>query len=86
MLVKELVNKVKSELKSLFSERELENHLAILMDFYLGYSRSQIVINQQVEVGAEQLAKVLQAVEELKLHKPIDYITHKKYSHGLYNR
>ncbi|KAA3648977.1 MAG: peptide chain release factor N(5)-glutamine methyltransferase [Bacteroidetes bacterium] len=82
MLVKELVNKVKSELKSLFSERELENHLAILMDFYLGYSRSQIVINQQVEVGAEQLAKVLQAVEELKLHKPIDYITHENIFYG----
>lgn len=82
MQIKALIEQVKTELKSIFSDRELESHVMILMEFYLGYSRSQVVINQLEEVGEDTVVRIFSAVEQLKQNKPIDYITQENIFYG----
>lgn len=82
MLLKELINTIKSELKLVLEERELENHVVILIEHYLGYTRSQLIINQHEEVPEKQVVQILSAVKELKQNKPIDYITQENIFYG----
>lgn len=82
MLVKDLIEHIKEQLKSILTERELNNHITILMDFYLGYSRAQLHINQNEDIEGEKLMRLLSAIEQLKHKKPIDYITQENIFYG----
>jgi len=72
----------REEFKNQFSENELTNHLSILYDFYLNYSRAQVVLNAKEIIGAEMLTKLNAAMAELKRHKPIDYIINQSVFYG----
>lgn len=72
----------KKELHSLFQENELRNHIVILYDFYLGLDRAQTVLNANLEVNNQQAFQLISALEELKNHKPIDYIINQSIFYG----
>lgn len=72
----------KEKFKDQFNENELNNHLSILYDFYLNYSRAQVVLNAQEIIDTEVLKKLDCAVVELKKHKPIDYIINQNIFYG----
>tara|TARA_B110000046_G_scaffold25332_1_gene24763 strand:- start:24852 stop:25694 length:843 start_codon:yes stop_codon:yes gene_type:complete len=72
----------KKEFKDQFNENELNNHLAILYDFYLGYGRAQVVLNSSELIEVEELKKFNKAIAEIKTHKPIDYIINQSVFYG----
>ncbi|MDA9312438.1 peptide chain release factor N(5)-glutamine methyltransferase [Vicingaceae bacterium] len=72
----------KKEFKDQFNENELNNHLAILYDFYLGYGRAQVVLNSSELIEVEELKKLNKAIAEIKTHKPIDYIINQSVFYG----
>ncbi|MFT6165350.1 MAG: release factor glutamine methyltransferase [Vicingaceae bacterium] len=82
MTIAEFSNNFKEEFKDQFNENELNNHLAILYDFYLGYGRAQVVLNAGEQLEVELLKKLNHAISELKEHKPIDYIINQSVFYG----
>ena len=82
MTIAEFSKNFKEEFNDQFNENELNNHLAILYDFYLGYGRVQVVLNAGEQLEIELLKKLNHAIFELKKHKPIDYIINQSVFYG----
>ena len=82
MTIAEFSNHFKSDFQNQFNESELKNHLSILLDFYLGYNRAQVIMNAQESIAEEKLIQLSAAIEELKLNKPIDYIINQSIFFG----
>lgn len=82
MTIAEFSNQFKSDFQNQFNESELKNHLSILLDFYLGYNRAQVIMNAQELIAKEKLIQLSAAIEELKLNKPIDYIINQSIFYG----
>ncbi|MEQ8909155.1 MAG: peptide chain release factor N(5)-glutamine methyltransferase [Vicingaceae bacterium] len=74
MKVVEFVNGLRKELLELQEKAEVEAHVRILLEYYLGYNRAQIQLNGQETIKPEKLAKLQAAVEQLKSKRPLDYI------------
>lgn len=74
MTLAEHSNYLNGELSHLFTERELNQHLAILYDHYLGLSRTSQLLAKDRLLTNEELDKLEKAKAELLQHKPIDYI------------
>ncbi len=55
-------------------ERERDDHLRILFEYYLSYKRVDLVLNSNKEVDSSLVDSILSAIEQLKTKKPIDYI------------
>lgn len=74
MNVKELVDYLRLELNKCKEKDESEAHLRILMDHYMGLNRAQIQLNGNQLVGDDKRKVIFEALEQLKLNRPLDYI------------
>jgi len=63
-----------STLRSLFDEREAQNHFALILDQVLGLNRAQAILENDKEIEESKVQAVDQLLSELKKYKPIDYI------------
>lgn len=70
----ELVQSLKKELQQFLEGRDIENHLRILLDHYLGVNRVDQLLKANEEVAGEKIKSINKAVEDLKTGKPIDYV------------
>jgi|SRR5690554_716185 len=68
------VKQLKGELEQFLEGREIENHLRILLDYYLDIDRANQTLRAKEEVPEEKMKAMMGAVDELKTGKPIDYI------------
>ena len=82
MTLAEFSNHFKLELQKLFSESELNNHLAILFDFYLNYNRAQVVLNANEQIKLEKIKLLQLVIKDFKNNKPIDYIINQSVFYG----
>ena len=82
MTLAEFSTKFRKDFKNQFNENELNNHLAILFDFYLGFSRAQVVLNAENLLEEQVLDRLNLAIAELREHKPIDYIINQSVFYG----
>lgn len=82
MTIADFSKNFKEEFKNQFNENERNNHIAILYEYYLGYSRVDVVLNAKELIGAELLGKLNHAIDELKKHRPIDYIINQSVFYG----
>lgn len=74
MTLAEHSNYLNGELSHLFTERELNQHLTILYDHYLGLSRTSQLLAKDRLLTDEELDQLEKAKTELLQQKPIDYI------------
>ncbi len=74
MLLGAHVQKLKKELEEILEGREAENHLRILLEYYLGLDRVDQVLRAKEKVAEDKIEKIQEAVDFLKVGKPIDYI------------
>ncbi len=72
----------KKELESKYSSREIEQFHPILMDYYLGYNRADLVLRNQESINELGLHKLQLALEKLKENMPIDYILNQSIFFG----
>lgn len=73
---------LKEELQEQFSERELQNHIALLYEHFLNLNRSQTILSQQRDLSAEELKQLNEALIKIKAHQPIDYILGESLFYG----
>lgn len=63
-----------SELSESFSEREVLNQFAIVLEKILNLNRAQALLAKDRQLDAEELKKLDQLLFQLKKNKPLDYI------------
>ena len=82
MLLSELINQIKSELSVQFEPRELENHIYILIEHFLGINKAMAFLEADKEIDPESESKIIAAIAELKLNRPLDYILNTSVFYG----
>ncbi len=82
MRVREYIHTFKNKLSVQYSSREIEQLLFLLFDHYLGFSRADMQLQREKEVGKEEATLLQQALRELQAGRPIDYILQKTYFFG----
>lgn len=75
MILKDLVQNIKSEWQLELLSREIEN----LLCFYLKLSWSELQLNSNRNVSGSEKMKILEALEKLKMGTPLAYITGEQY-------
>lgn len=65
------------QLKEIFSIAECDDLLKRLMFFYFGWESIKIGLEPHYQLSEEEKKKLLNSLEELKTHKPLQYILEK---------
>jgi release factor glutamine methyltransferase len=73
----------REELKNDYDMREIDQFLSILLNEWKGWNRAQAQLYKEDLFSQEETNQFLHALEELKHHKPIQYITGKTYFHDM---
>jgi release factor glutamine methyltransferase len=81
--VSSVLKAFQEELSKNYDGREIRQFLYILFDEWKGWNKAQVHINQEELLSKAEVARFCLALEELKKHKPIQYITGRTYFHGL---
>jgi release factor glutamine methyltransferase len=72
--IKKVISKIKSELKDLYPDYEIEGFIRLIFEYVLDYSAVQFHLNQEKEISIEALNSINQIIDDLKIQKPIQYI------------
>ncbi|MCK4466547.1 MAG: peptide chain release factor N(5)-glutamine methyltransferase [Bacteroidales bacterium] len=80
--VKEWVHIFKKELKSLYQEKEIQAIVYVIFEDLLGFSKTDLILNNSFELPQSVLDKLKSNLAELKTNKPIQYITGKTEFYG----
>jgi release factor glutamine methyltransferase len=72
--IKKVISKIKSELKGIYPDYEIEGFIRLIFEYVLGYSIVQLHLNQETEVSLNNLSRINEIIEDLKKQKPIQYI------------
>ncbi|MFQ3579290.1 MAG: peptide chain release factor N(5)-glutamine methyltransferase [Bacteroidales bacterium] len=73
--ISEIWNKFKNELSFLYSPKEIDTLFFICMLHFLGMDKTKILTQQCVLLRQNQIYLLENALEKLKEHTPIEYIT-----------
>ncbi|SFU73321.1 release factor glutamine methyltransferase [Pustulibacterium marinum] len=74
MKLKEFHKQFQETLSSLYEKGEVNTFFFMLTEAFLGINRLQLALRPDLELTATDLAKMQQALEELKVERPIQYI------------
>lgn len=74
---------IHSELLGLYPENEIRSFSFLIVENLTGFSRTQILITKNTHFSDEQRAKVIEFVDKLKKHVPIQYILGETEFYGL---
>lgn len=72
-----------SELEGFYSENEIRSFSFLIIEKLTGLTRTQIIINKNTILSAEQNAKVIDFVDKLKKFEPIQYLLGETEFYGL---
>lgn len=74
MKLKAVLENFHSALDEFYGKDEVNSFFDLLMEHYLGIKRIDLVLDPDYDINNEENKKFLNALLELKLHKPIQYI------------
>ncbi|MFK7780825.1 peptide chain release factor N(5)-glutamine methyltransferase [Psychroserpens sp.] len=83
MKLKSILNKFHSVLDDEYGKEEVNSFFDLLLDYYLGIKRIQLVLDSNYMVTSAQEQLFLNALNKLKTHKPIQYIIGETEFYGL---
>ena len=69
-----IINHIQSELKDFYPEGEVKAFTRLLLEKVAGWTLTDILTHDDLELSDEQTLFIHQAVERLKEHEPIQYI------------
>jgi len=78
-----MINYFREELKGLYPKNELENFIFLTFQHYLGFSKTDLILNKNEKINEPELLRLNAVVEELKQNKPIQYILGETEFYGL---
>jgi len=74
MILKEIKNIYHKELDALYAKEEVESFFYLLIDHYLQLERFVLVIQPNLTLTKEEEQPLFEALSELKLQRPVQYI------------
>ncbi|MBV1922611.1 MAG: peptide chain release factor N(5)-glutamine methyltransferase [Flavobacteriaceae bacterium] len=83
MTLRELKIEFQNTLKDVYPSEEVQSFFSILSEEYLGLTRIDIVLKADTLVSEEKTNRFLDAIEQLKKHRPIQYIIGNTEFYGL---
>ena len=83
MKLQEAESLVKTELHTIFDNNESANIALLVLEDCTGFSATDIVMNNGLEISAEQQKKILHHIQRLLQHEPIQYIMQKTWFYGM---
>lgn len=72
--IKKVISFIKTELKDFYPMNEIDSFVYLIFEHLLNYSRTKLMISQDVKVNEAFYKQILNIVDDLKLYKPIQYI------------
>lgn len=72
--LKSVLNFAKTELATLYDEREIQSFFYLLCEHYLGLDKTKVILNPDRALSESELLKFNFAIKDLKTEKPIQYI------------
>ena len=73
----------KTELRNRFSQREIISLAYITIESFLGFNRSDCILNANQKIDKDKRAQIIKTVSELRTNKPIQYILGNTDFYGL---
>ena len=73
----------KNKLKTKFSQREIISLAYITIENFLGFNRSDCILNANQKIDKDKRAQIIKTVSELRTNKPIQYILGNTDFYGL---
>ncbi|RYZ26832.1 MAG: peptide chain release factor N(5)-glutamine methyltransferase [Chitinophagaceae bacterium] len=74
---------IRQQLATIYDDSEGGNIALLLLEDCTGFSATEIVMNKDREIAAEQEEKIQQHVQRLLTHEPIQYIMQKTWFYGM---
>ena len=75
MLLREIKNIFHKELDTLYGKEEVSSFFYLLIEHYFDLERFVLAIQPDLVIDKEQETQIFKALADLKLEKPIQYIT-----------
>lgn len=72
--IKKVISFIKSELKEFYPMSEIDSFVYLIFEQLFNYSRTKLLISQDVEILEDSYQNILNIIRDLKLYKPIQYI------------
>ena len=82
MKSKDLYNNISRELQNVYDPPEAQSMAIILLEEYFELKRSDLLLDRDADTNAELDLKLLQAVNRIKNHEPIQYVLGKAHFYG----
>ncbi|PCJ85736.1 MAG: protein-(glutamine-N5) methyltransferase, release factor-specific [Flavobacteriales bacterium] len=73
----------KKELAGIYPEKEIHSIIQLVFEHYCGFSKTDLVLKASDDFPEFQNEKLLGVLEELKLHKPVQYIVGETEFYGI---
>lgn len=70
---------IKSELSTLYPEREIDSLIQIIYEYTINLEKTQILLKENLKPAPEKLKKIKEIVSRLKKAEPVQYITGETY-------
>lgn len=83
MTILEAGKKLKDKLATIYNNREAENITDMVLENITGYSKSERLIYKTKLLNDDQLKKLNNHINELMLHKPVQYVLHEAWFAGM---
>ncbi len=72
--IKKVISFIKSELKEFYPMSEIDSFVYLIFEQLFNYSKTKLLISQDVEILEDSYQNILNIIHDLKLYKPIQYI------------
>jgi release factor glutamine methyltransferase len=80
--MQQFLKQIKSELKEIYSEAEIQQIVFLLIEKLTGWERSAIIINKNTIFSVQQRELLHSFIEKLKKHVPVQYIIGSAWFYG----
>ena len=74
---------IKKELKNYYNEREIQSFISIIFEHLLNYSRIDLLTKTDTNLSNSLVSQIEEIINQLKQHKPIQYIIGETEFYGL---
>lgn len=81
--VSDIANYFRGELHSLYEKEEIEKFIQFCFEDFVGFTKAELITNQDKTVSESDLLKFHFAVKDLKRGRPIQYILGKAWFYGM---
>lgn len=83
MKIGEAAKYIRQELQQVYDAGESNNIAHLVLEDCTGFTHSQLLLNKEAALSAEQEKKIAEQLQRLQTHEPVQYILNKAWFYGM---